>query len=322
MRDQPFEDFEATCTVGEGDTLIDHESHREGKRPRAKMLTRAHILRTPLGRWNGPRKLLYPCAVPGISLTDYSRNAQAKGWGAPCTGARTTITLTNGVRLTVRSEIAELTRLIMNANIRQGYSYRQADTGAYNCRYISGTTVWSNHAWGLAIDENWQSNPFTYPLKTDRPAWEQQRWQRYGFALGINYTGKKDAMHNEFMGTPAQAAQALALAQREIGGGAPVPPPPPPPSRSRRSPTARRPRQCGISSSSWSRTSPPTTSTRQRLSTATSRRLGWPSSSGGSASRGLTRTAPSLGHARTLRSTSTAIGADSAQLGGIRCSST
>jgi hypothetical protein len=229
MRDQPFEDFEATCTVGEGDTLIDHESHREGKRPRAKMLTRAHILRTPLGRWNGPRKLLYPCAVPGISLTDYSRNAQAKGWGAPCTGARTTITLTNGVRLTVRSEIAELTRLIMNANIRQGYSYRQADTGAYNCRYISGTTVWSNHAWGLAIDENWQSNPFTYPLKTDRPAWEQQRWQRYGFALGINYTGKKDAMHNEFMGTPAQAAQALALAQREIGGGAPVPPPPPPP---------------------------------------------------------------------------------------------
>jgi peptidoglycan hydrolase-like protein with peptidoglycan-binding domain len=218
MREEtPFEDFEATCTVGEGDTLLDHESHRGAKRPRAKLITRARARR-------GPFRVFYPCAIPGISLTDYSKLPSGKGWGAPCTGNRTTITLTNGVRLTVRTEIAELTRLIMNANIRQGYSYRQVDTGAYNCRKIAGTTTWSNHAWGLAIDENWQTNPFTSTLRTDRPAWEQQRWQRYGFALGINYTGKKDAMHNEFMGTPAQAAQALALAQKEIGNGvAPTP---------------------------------------------------------------------------------------------------
>jgi hypothetical protein len=210
--------FEATCSVGEGDHLIDHEFHRGGRLPRVKRL---HALRF---------KIFSPCAIPGINLGDYSHNAQSKGWGPPCTGSRTTITLSNGTRLTVRTEIAELTKLIMDANIRQGYAYRAADTGAYNCRYISGTTVWSNHAWGLAIDENWQTNPFTSPVRTDRPAWEQVRWQRYGFALGINYTGKQDAMHNEFMGTPAQAAQATILARQELGGSAPPPPPPPPPS--------------------------------------------------------------------------------------------
>src|SRR4051794_5271825 len=31
--------------------------------------------------------------------------------------------------------------------------------GGYNCRYISGTTEWSLHAWGAAIDTNSATNP-------------------------------------------------------------------------------------------------------------------------------------------------------------------
>ena len=31
--------------------------------------------------------------------------------------------------------------------------------GGYNCRYIEGTTSWSVHAFGAAIDTNWQRNP-------------------------------------------------------------------------------------------------------------------------------------------------------------------
>jgi hypothetical protein len=31
--------------------------------------------------------------------------------------------------------------------------------GGYNCRYIEGTTNWSVHAFGAAIDTNWQRNP-------------------------------------------------------------------------------------------------------------------------------------------------------------------
>jgi len=155
-------------------------------------------------------------AVPGIDLRDYSRDAQQKGWGAPCSARRATVTL-RAARVTVDVRLAELVGLIMPANEAQGYVYRAADTGAYNCRKIAGTTRWSNHAWGIAIDENWTTNPFTSPLTTDKPRWLIDRWNRYGFAWGGDYSGRKDPMHFEFMGSPAQAQAALELARRELG---------------------------------------------------------------------------------------------------------
>lgn len=167
------------------------------------------------------QRRLYRCAVPGVSLTDYSRSAQAKGWGAPCTQSRTTITLSNGVRLTVASAIARLVLTILNEAIRRGYKIRQADTGAFNCRYISGTRIWSNHAWAIAVDLNWQTNPFTRVLRTDHPTWLRAMFNRYGFAWGGDYSGSKDAMHYEFMGTPSQARTATALALEELTGTKP-----------------------------------------------------------------------------------------------------
>ena len=157
-------------------------------------------------------------AVPGIDLRDYSRNAQQKGWGAPCTSRRATVTL-RVARVTVDVRIAELVGLVMRANEAQGYAYRAADTGAYNCRKIAGSSKWSNHAWAIAIDENWQTNPFTSPLRTDKPRWLVDRWNRYGFAWGGDYRRRQDAMHFEFMGTPVQAVAALTLARAELGGG-------------------------------------------------------------------------------------------------------
>lgn len=168
------------------------------------------------------------CAIPGISLVDYSRTPEAKGWGPPCSTQLATVSL-SAARVSVDSRVAELVGLIMRANEAQGYLYRQADTGAYNCRKISGTSVWSNHAWGLAIDANWQTNPMHWPVITDRPGWELNRWNRYGFAAGINYTPNTppDAMHTEFMGSPEQAQAALDLARTELNGQ-PGPPPAPP----------------------------------------------------------------------------------------------
>jgi hypothetical protein len=159
-----------------------------------------------------------PTAVPGIDLLDYSRNAEQKGWGKHCTCRRATVAL-RAARVTVDVRIAELVGLIMRANEAQGYAYRAADTGAYNCRQIAGSNRWSNHAWAIAVDENWQTNPFTSPLTTDKPRWLVDRWNRYGFAWGGDYRGRKDAMHFEFMGTPDQAGAALALARAELGGG-------------------------------------------------------------------------------------------------------
>jgi hypothetical protein len=160
-----------------------------------------------------------PCAIPGIDLSDYSSPLPRPGWGNHCAMTLAPVILSNGVTFEVNARIAELVTLIMNANLAQGYSYRQADTLSYKCRSISGSSQWSMHAWALAIDENWTTNPQAAPLRTDRPAWEVRRWMRYGFAWGGNYVSptRPDAMHNEFMGTPAQSDQATTLARQELG---------------------------------------------------------------------------------------------------------
>jgi|SRR5687768_6776640 len=182
--------------------------------------------RDALGRFTGGRLGLYPCKVPGVSLTDYSPQPNY-GWGTACTQSRTTITLTNGVRVTVASGVAELLRIILNECLRRGYKIRQADTGAYNCRYIGGTTTWSVHAWALAIDINWQSNPFSTTLRTDIPTWMRALLNRYGFAWGGDWSGKKDAMHFQFMGTPTHAKTATAMARQDLLGVDPDPVPTP-----------------------------------------------------------------------------------------------
>ncbi len=211
-----------TDTTWADPTIPEHAHEFDDKR-KVRALPR---VRDKLGRFLPGRLGAFGCAVPGISLTDYSRNAQAKGWGPPCEGARKTITLTNGVRVTVRAEIAELTTILMNECLRRGYVIRPADTGAYNCRKIAGTTRWSNHAWALAIDINWQLNPMRKPLTTNIPTWMVQLFNRFGFAWGGHYSGTPDSMHFEFMGTPAQAGVATDMARRELVNK-PVPPPPP-----------------------------------------------------------------------------------------------
>jgi hypothetical protein len=162
-------------------------------------------------------RTLVPSAV-GINLRNYSQTPQQRGWGAACTARLARVALPGGAAVSVDSRLAELVLLIMKANERDGYRYRAVDTGAYNCRYIGGTTVWSWHAWGIAIDQNWQSNPYTATLRTDMPVWLRDRWNRYGFAWGGDYSGRKDAMHHEFMGTPQDAVRATELARRELAG--------------------------------------------------------------------------------------------------------
>jgi hypothetical protein len=175
---------------------------------------------------SGARMAVGPCAVSGVSLTNYNVGPQGKGWGSPCAGNRSTVTLSNGVRGTCRSEVAELSTLIMNEALRRGYNIRQNDTGCYNCRKISGSNVWSNDAWALAWDINWQSNPYTSGRQHDIPDWLAKLFNRYGFAWGGDYTGsKRDYMHFEFMGSPSHAASATSLARRELSGVNPVAPP-------------------------------------------------------------------------------------------------
>src|SRR3954447_19382592 len=53
----------------------------------------------------------------------------------------------------------------VGGNIRNHVKFDHKDeavrwlVGGYNCRYISGTTSWSLHAWGAAIDTNSATSP-------------------------------------------------------------------------------------------------------------------------------------------------------------------
>lgn len=164
-----------------------------------------------------------------INLRDYSHTAAQRGWGAgwpSCGGVKTAGTAVvqaaqSGVRLSVHKRLARLVLLLIDETERRGYLLKSGQCGGYNCRAIAGTSSPSNHSWALAIDLNWQTNPYAQPLRTDFPEWLPQLWNRYGFAWGGDYndrgrTGKADAMHLEFMGSPADADAMTALALREL----------------------------------------------------------------------------------------------------------
>lgn len=163
----------------------------------------------------------------------YAHNADSRGWGSgwpKCGGASgnivTVLAGNSGAKFAVHRRISRLVDLLVDECARRGYDFLKAQCGAYNCRPIGGTSKPSNHSWGLALDINWQLNPFVSTLHTNIPVWMRNLFEEYGFAWGGNYSGKKDAMHFEFMGTPAQADQMTDKALRSgLGTGTTVPSP-------------------------------------------------------------------------------------------------
>lgn len=129
------------------------------------------------------------------------------------------------------------------------YAPRAEVTGAYNCRKITGGTDYSLHAYGpadyftfwsgvkirtsLAVDINWDKNPYGPRLVTDMPRpmidaiyrirtkSGQQVWRWGGY-----YTNNKDAMHFEIACSKADLATGIDPTTVP-GYAAPAPTPPP-----------------------------------------------------------------------------------------------
>ena len=145
--------------------------------------------------------------------------AQARAaWGPACQPDRgVTLDLNGTGRVYVDRRITDAVRALNACLVAFHYLTRRADTGAYNCRRITGGTLPSLHAYLIALDINWTSNPYSTVLRTDMPAgmvgaitairtmsgavvW---RW-------GGAYTGRhKDAMHYEVVCTPAELATGI-----------------------------------------------------------------------------------------------------------------
>ena len=142
----------------------------------------------------------------------------SRGWPAVGCGTTTRLWVPGPYPLHIRSEIAVIsdrfTRRLNRLRVERGKGPLYA-VGACNKRYIAGTTTWSNHSWALAMDLNSRENPYAYGGYTDFPVTATRALcKEFGFRWGYDYTGKKDAMHFEYMGTPAAAA---ALTARLLG---------------------------------------------------------------------------------------------------------
>lgn len=137
-------------------------------------------------------------------------------WGTACTGDRTKVALYGNGVVSVRDEIVDATHALSRCLEHYRYQSRAADTGAYNCRQITGGTGYSLHAYGIAIDINWLTNPYGPTLKTDMPpamvaaikairtTTGRQVWR-----WGGDYSGNKDAMHFEVVASPADLAMGI-----------------------------------------------------------------------------------------------------------------
>lgn len=141
-------------------------------------------------------------------------SASDRGWGPGWPNCQynkwVTITLSNGQKLVVRGEISFLVKGLCEETMRRGYGLVEGWNWGAACRAIRGTQVpqvASNHSWALAVDLNAPKNPMGSTLITDMPRWMPELWADYGFRWGGTYTRRPDAMHYEFMGTPADAAR-------------------------------------------------------------------------------------------------------------------
>lgn len=142
--------------------------------------------------------------------------ADQRGWGpAPTPSSSITPVTVGGVTIPVHKGIAELVRKGLEGMIKVGYHPRPGECWGYAPRRIrpsAGKTQaqmpWSNHAWGLAVDINAPANPMGPTLITDMPKAAVACFTDLGFRWGGTYTRRPDAMHFEYMGTPAQAGAA------------------------------------------------------------------------------------------------------------------
>ena len=77
----------------------------------------------------------------------------------------------------VAAPAAEAFQRLAAIILRHRYDIRPADTDSYNCRTITGGKLRSLHAYGIALDINWQTNPYRDHPGTRPPRYSQKPTQ-------------------------------------------------------------------------------------------------------------------------------------------------
>lgn len=147
-----------------------------------------------------------------------------KGWGNPTTASFRrdniqTIELSDGTKLTVHKSVAFIFLCFLNDIISRGYTINRGgipDDWGWVVRKITGGSSYSLHSWGVAVDINALTNPYARKLITDMPPWVLEVAKRYRLRWGGTYSGTKDAMHFEWIGTRAEADKFTEELVRDI----------------------------------------------------------------------------------------------------------
>ena len=137
-------------------------------------------------------------------------------WAPACTAPFARLNLYGEGVVTVDVLIVDALKALNRVLVDWDYRTRRADTGAYNCRQITGGTNYSLHSYGTAIDINWQTNPYGHHLITDMPIGMIEAIEGIRTAGGVQvwrwggrYSNNKDAMHFEVVASPAELARGI-----------------------------------------------------------------------------------------------------------------
>lgn len=176
----------------------------------------------------------YPIGAygPNPNAGKSPNGASARGWGSGWPNCQTSkmvkVVSDAGHSVNVRREIGPLVATLFQIQVIRGYDPNPTSllqTWGFACRAIANTRTASNHSWGLAIDNRATENPYSTTFKSTIPPKVVNDWEVCGFYWGGRYTNKKDTMHFEYIGTPAQVAGHLAKAKAILKSLTPSTPP-------------------------------------------------------------------------------------------------
>lgn len=145
------------------------------------------------------------------------------GWPADRTGSMVGLRIDGAdFPAGVHEDIADLMELLLIESANRGWQRLHSGwCWGYANRAIKTSSggslnVASNHSWGLAIDINAPANPFGGSSHSI-PEAMGDFWENYGFRWGGHYSGTRDWMHMEFMGSKADAARQTGRARDDMG---------------------------------------------------------------------------------------------------------
>lgn len=143
-------------------------------------------------------------------------------WDPPCEFEKRNLTLhsgatLNGLNVAVVEAFQALDGVMRTfAYVPRANSPSAWETGAYNCRRITGGTGFSLHAYGIAADINARTNPYGRALITDMPSAMVSAIRAIKtddgvqvFRWGGDYSTNRDAMHYEIVASPKELSAGL-----------------------------------------------------------------------------------------------------------------